>query len=322
MKVSIIVANYNYESYLTLAIQSILKQSYDDFEIIIVDDESTDSSRDIIQQLHSQYPNKINYIFQKNTGHGGVISTAFSAAKGEIISFLDSDDLWEESKLSQIVKVFEEDSTVMGVIHKLQIIDEFGESKNAVENIPEIPNGNLEKILVETGAAWFYPPTSAITVRRKVLETLHPVTSPEWKTSPDGCLLYGAAFLGKVMPIPEILGSYRVHGKNTYWRDGKPGREKQNKSLHGVQVTNIWINQFLEKIDSAQRVNLLDNLNYRRNQYYYQEQFSWVEFQEISIQILRWRFYDSRKKIEFLLRFWFKNLKFILNSKSSLGNSI
>jgi hypothetical protein len=127
--------------------------------------------------------------------------------------------------------------------------------------------------------------------------------------------------LGQIRVIPETLGSYRNHGKNTYWSDGKPDRDKQNQSLHGVQITNTWINQFLAKINSPKRVNLLDNLNYRRGQYYYQEQFNWLEFQEISGQILRWRFYNPKERVEFLLRFWVKNLQFILNLKSSLENS-
>ena len=313
MKVSIIVANYNYEVYLPLAIQSVLDQSYNDFEIIIVDDESTDKSRDIIQRLHSQYPEKITYIFQKNTGHGGAISTGFSAANGDIISFLDSDDLWDEHKLSRIMKVFQEDSTVMGVIHKLQVINKLGELGNSIEDVPKIPHGNLENLLIETGAAWFYPPTSAITIRRSVLETLLPVTSSEWKTSPDGCLMYGAGFLGKVIPIPEILGSYRLHGANTYARgkDEIESIEKQFDTLEKIEKTVQWINEFLSQINKPYKVNLSKNLNYIRMKYYLNGKFDFKKACEISVGIFRWKFYNPWQSIIFFLRFWMQNIFFI-----------
>ena len=313
MKVSIIVSNYNYEVYLPLAIQSVLDQSYNDFEIIIVDDESTDKSRDIIQRLHSQYPEKITYIFQKNTGQGGAISTGFSAAKGDIISFLDSDDLWDEHKLSRIMKVFQEDSTVTGVIHKLQVINKLGELGSSIEDVPKIPDGNLEHLLIETGASWFYPPTSAITIRRSVLETLLPVTSPEWKTSPDGCLIYGAGFLGKVIPIPEILGSYRRHGANTYARDKDEieSLEKQFDTLEKIEKTVQWINEFLSQINKPYKVNLSKNLNYIRMKYYLNGKFDFKKACEISVDIFRWKFYNPWQSIIFFLRFWMKNVFFI-----------
>ena len=322
MKFSIIVANYNYDRYLPLAVKSLLAQSYSDIEIIIVDDGSTDRSHAIIKDLHHQYPDQVKYLFQENNGHGGAIYSGFQIATGTIIGFLDSDDMWNPRKVEKVIQLFKENPDLVGVIHPLNTIDADGVVLSDAILPPEVPNGDLSQVLLETGATWVYPPTSGITIHRSALERILPMDPPEWRFWPDGCLLYCSAFLGKVMVIPETLGSYRNHGKNTYWSEGSPDRAQQAKSLNGIQITNVWLNQFLAKINSHERVNLLDNLHYRRAQYYYQEQFNWLEFQEISSQIMGWRFYSSKDKIQFLFRFWMKNLKFVLNFKTSVENIV
>lgn len=320
MKVSVIVANYNYESYLPQAIGSLISQCCPDMEIIIVDDESIDSSREIIQQLHKAYPDIIKYVFQKNTGHGGAIASAFAVATGEIIAFLDSDDLWDIDKLNRVIPIFQNDAEVTGVIHKLRTIDQNGNNMSGLEDVPVIPNGNLEKLFLETGIVWYYPPTSAITLHRKVLETLLPIDSPEWKTSPDGCLLYSAGFLGKVIPLPEILGSYRRHGSNTYAHEARdlPSLEMQKDMLSRVEKTVNWINSFLTQINKPFKVDISKNLNYLRGQYYLNSSFSWTDSQIISNRIMTWPFYNWKERWIFLIRFWIKNLKIILNVKKNL----
>ena len=68
MKFSIIISNYNYARYLNAAIESVIAQSYQNFEIIVVDDGSKDNSREVVLKLQEKYPNKIKAIFQENQG--------------------------------------------------------------------------------------------------------------------------------------------------------------------------------------------------------------------------------------------------------------
>ena len=322
MKFSVIVANYNYDRYLPLAVKSLLQQSYLDIEIVIVDDGSSDGSHDIIQRLHLQYPDRVKYLLQENSGHGSAIYSGFQIATGEIIGFLDSDDVWQPNKVEKVIELFKANSDLAGVIHRLNTIDADGQILSDADPLPLVVNGNLAEIIFETGAAWVYPSTSGITVHRSALEKILPMDPLEWSFWPDGCILYCSAFLGGVMVIPETLGSYRKHGANTYWSGDKPDRDKQIQMIKGVQKTNTWINGFLNKINYPQEVNLLDNLNYRRAQYYYQEKFCWAEFKEISAQILKWRFYNPKERFQFLCRFWMKNLQFILNFKLPVENSM
>ena len=87
--VSIIIGNYNYEAYVADAIESALGQTYPNVEVIVVDDGSTDDSRAVI----SNYGDRITSIFKENGGHGSALNQGFTASRGQVVMFLDSDDV-------------------------------------------------------------------------------------------------------------------------------------------------------------------------------------------------------------------------------------
>jgi len=95
-KVSVIIPTYNRGRYVTKAIDSVLAQTYKDYEIIVVDDGSTDNTRDIL----ASYRDKIRCIYQENMGASAARNTGIRASTGEWIAFLDSDDEWLPDKLS------------------------------------------------------------------------------------------------------------------------------------------------------------------------------------------------------------------------------
>jgi glycosyltransferase involved in cell wall biosynthesis len=88
-RVSVIIPTYNYSQFITEAVESALQQNIDDLELIIVDDGSTDDTRDKCRP----YADRINYIFQKNAGLSAARNTGISNSTGEFIQFLDSDDI-------------------------------------------------------------------------------------------------------------------------------------------------------------------------------------------------------------------------------------
>ena len=88
--VSVIIPTYNREKFVTKAIDSVLAQRFTDLEIIVVDDGSTDNTRDILKPYFS----KINYFYQDNHGVSAARNTGIAASKGTWIAFLDSDDEW------------------------------------------------------------------------------------------------------------------------------------------------------------------------------------------------------------------------------------
>jgi glycosyltransferase involved in cell wall biosynthesis len=94
-KISVIIPNYNYARYLDQAIQSVLKQSYDNLELIVVNNGSTDNSLEILKK----YENEIRLINQPNLGQSGARNSGLSLSTGDFIAFLDADDFWEPTKL-------------------------------------------------------------------------------------------------------------------------------------------------------------------------------------------------------------------------------
>ncbi len=91
-KISVIIPCYNQEKYIAEAIESVLAQTFESFEIIVVNDGSKDQSLEIIKSYTSKYPNKISYIDQKNQGVIASRNNAITQAKGEYIFPLDGDD--------------------------------------------------------------------------------------------------------------------------------------------------------------------------------------------------------------------------------------
>ncbi|PLX70670.1 MAG: hypothetical protein C0602_03940 [Denitrovibrio sp.] len=102
--ISVILNNYNYSRYIAEAITSVLEQSYANFELIIVDDGSTDNSKEIIEQF-AKKDSRIKLCFKENGGQASAFNAGYEAAKGDIICFLDSDDYFAPEKLAEIKKM-------------------------------------------------------------------------------------------------------------------------------------------------------------------------------------------------------------------------
>lgn len=105
MLVSVIIPTFNRASTIIRAVDSVLAQSYQDFELIIVDDGSTDNTKELLAQYIQE--NKVIYLYQENGGVSKARNYAVSKAKGQWISFLDSDDAWLENKLELQVRYIE-----------------------------------------------------------------------------------------------------------------------------------------------------------------------------------------------------------------------
>jgi len=101
--VSVIIPTYNTAQYICESIDSVLSQSYKDYEIIVVDDGSTDNTKEFLKP----YMGQIRYIFQENRGRAGARNTGIRTARGKYIAFLDSDDLWTPGKLEKQVEIMQ-----------------------------------------------------------------------------------------------------------------------------------------------------------------------------------------------------------------------
>lgn len=125
--VSVVIPTYNRASVLSRAINSVLSQSFEDLELVIVDDGSTDETEEVIRSYDDP---RIEYIrFEVNKGANTARKTGIEAAKGRYISFLDSDDKWLPSKVEQQVKRFNTGSKDVGLVYTgVRFVNNSGET--------------------------------------------------------------------------------------------------------------------------------------------------------------------------------------------------
>ena len=128
--VSVIIPTYNRAHLIGIAIKSVLNQTYQDFEIIVVDDGSTDNTGEIIRSFKDK---RVKYIkkYKENKGSSVARNIGIKVARGKYIAFLDSDDEWLPEKLDKQIKVLQSESPEVGVVYSnLCYIDENGKSMN------------------------------------------------------------------------------------------------------------------------------------------------------------------------------------------------
>ena len=109
MKVSVIIPVYNQAHYLGSAIQSVLEQTWGDFEVVVVDDGSTDHTRQVVEAVSDA---RVHYIYQGNKGPSGARNTGIRASSGEYVAFLDADDLFLPDKLDSQVTFLDENPAI------------------------------------------------------------------------------------------------------------------------------------------------------------------------------------------------------------------
>lgn len=243
--VSVIINNYNYGRFLREAIDSVLKQAYSNVEVIVVDDGSTDESRDII----TSYQNRIIPVLKENGGQASAFNAGFLVSRGEIVCFLDSDDVWLPDKVSVVVEAAALDSEAVVICHRMQDIDI--EGKLTGKSRPEsLGKGNIKSKVLNSGGWWQRPPTSAMGFRRKYLEKVMPIPETSFRISADGFIGDLAPILGNVISVNEVLALYRIHGAN-HWTTDSAHRKIQ---IYETSVNEI--NKFLESSGVSFRLSI------------------------------------------------------------------
>ena len=212
--VSVIVNNYDYGRFLKEAIDSALHQSYPSVEVIVVDDGSTDHSREII----TGYADRIIPVLKTNGGQASAFNAGFRVSRGEVVMFLDSDDVLLPGAVEQVVPLFQ-DADVVKVHWPLWEIDKNGEKTGQLEPRGTLPEGDLREIVFREGpASHRNPPTTGNAWARWFLERVCPIPEQDWKICADCYLLELAPLFGPIKRILEPQGLYRAHGQNSYGR--------------------------------------------------------------------------------------------------------
>lgn len=210
---SVLIVNYNYERYLGAAIDSALQQTYQQLEIIVCDDGSTDGSRDVISRYVAA-DSRIKRIFKQNAAVAAALNDAYRASSGEIITMLDADDLFEKEKLARVVERFRADGRVGMILNGLRKIDSSGREIGRIPQLGRFDRGELRDAILQSAGHFSAAPTSGISMRRECAERVFPIPETDFRTEADGYMRSIAALYYAVDAIDDPLTVYRVHSSN------------------------------------------------------------------------------------------------------------
>lgn len=261
--VTVIIDNYNYEQFIAEAIDSVLKQTYTNLELIIVDDGSIDNSPNIIKNYQQKYPSKIKAIFKENGGQASAFNQGFLKSTGEIICLLDSDDLWLANKVSQVVKTYIKHPQANLIYHPIQPIDRQG--KYLGKSIPtSCLSGMILTQVIKAGGWWNFPPTSAVSYSRTFLNKIMPIPELNYRISADSYLADIAPFLGEVIALKHNLAYYRLHGKNQWSESNQEflSETAMKNRLLFYQNRTDSINQQLKQLNLPYQVDINQHYPY------------------------------------------------------------
>lgn len=206
-EVSVIIPTYNRGDLISDTIDSVLAQSFQDFEILVVDDGSTDNTREVLKK----YAGKITYL---NIVHTGLPAAARNAglkqAKGKYVAFLDSDDIWMPEKLAKQVAVLENYPEIDLVCSNAYIYRENEEQKKELYlKDVQVKNGNVFARLLKDN----FIINSSVLVRRSAIDRTGAFSeNPELRALEDYDLWLKIALDTGIYFMPEALLMYRDHG--------------------------------------------------------------------------------------------------------------
>lgn len=234
--VSFVVTSYNYERYILKTLESIKSQTYENFEIIIVDDKSSDNSVEVIKKFIDDNPNvNIKLIeHEYNFGQLKAFQTGLAAANGQFVSFIDSDDVITKDYAkahirvhlaacvaftsSQIIEIGENDE-----IHTMYSVSSpQKETAYEAKDFGELMNIDVENVdfkILNTKSApfggWWWSPSSSAMFRKSAIDIILSYPSPQdWRICPDKFLFNLANLIGGSAVIYAPLVGYRRHNMN------------------------------------------------------------------------------------------------------------
>ena len=240
--VSVLLSNYNYESFLQEAIESVLQQTYEKYELIVCDDGSTDSSCNILESFQSLDP-RITVIFQSNQGQFSAMNAAFQNCRGEIICLMDADDTFRPEKLESLVEAFVSNPDAGFAIHRMLRVDKFRNSLGEIPLLSQLPSGwqggafNLKGPRALSGL----PPSSGLALHRTIAELIFPL-SPTLRTGADTAVQILAPLMTPIIAVNRILGEYRIHGGNNNGRAQFGAAQVERIMFQDNETWNVWRN--------------------------------------------------------------------------------
>lgn len=218
LAVDIVVNNYNYGRFLADAIESALSQTHERVRVIVVDDGSSDGSRELLRD----YEDRATVVLKENGGQASALNVGMERSEGDVVLFLDADDTLDAEAAARVAAAFAADEAVVKVQFRTSVIDAEGKPTGAIKPAPHLPmpSGDLrhDELAFPYDLVWMA--TSANAFRTEALRRILPIPEHDFRICADWYLVHLTALLGEVVSLDEVCGSYRLHGSNSYEPQG------------------------------------------------------------------------------------------------------
>lgn len=205
--VSVIIPTYNHAVFIRDALDSVFQQTFDDFEVIVVDNYSEDNTEDLVRSYNDS---RLRYMKFRNQGIiGASRNVGVRNATGELVAFLDSDDLWYPRKLELCVQAFSREREIILVCHDEYCTRE-GKILKRYHYGPYTENMYHSLLFKKNCVS-----TSAAVLKRDIHNKLNGFSeNKDFVGCEDYEFWMRLSREGKFYFIPEVMGEYRIHGKN------------------------------------------------------------------------------------------------------------
>lgn len=238
-KISVLLNNYNYGCFVGEAIRSVLDQDFRDFELIAVDDGSSDDSRDIIGSFEDD---RIKTVFKANGGQLSAFNTGVLESRGEILCFLDSDDTYRPGYLRAVSEYYDRNPDCGCLLGRVEY---FGRRTGFDKTLYDEGPLGADPFAVIADYRWTGTPTSAYSIRREFAAKFLPYCEGEkfWKVRADDLLVWGAELSGAIKySMPEPIVRYRVHGNNSFFNVAVETTEQERRErLNAADAFFKWV---------------------------------------------------------------------------------
>lgn len=249
--VSIISPTYNHERYIAECIESVIAQTFEAWEMLIMDDGSSDGTREIAESYALKDP-RVKYHYQENVGPfrlGETYNKALSLSKGEFIAILECDDVWSAEKLGKQVAILKNDPTSVLTwskafnsrenIHDILKVQPDEEQSAHKDQFNNDPPGIIARSLFFGN----YLPALTILIRKEALLNIGGFQKHPNLALVDHPTLLHLCWQGKFHFDDSILGTYRRHGKQI----------TKKYALESLESMNSYLLHYFDSLDSAQK---------------------------------------------------------------------
>ncbi len=248
--VSIIIPTYNCEKYIEEAVKSCINQTYKNIEILVIDDGSTDNTKEVLKEYIDS--NKIKYIYQKNSERSTARNNGLDNAKGEYIQFLDSDDILKVDKIEKSINIFEKDNDIFAVYTGTEYFND--NSNEIIYVLQKKIWRNLERQLLIKGN--IFPIQSLLIKKTDVRFDLKLNIMEDYK------FWIEVLKNKKIYSLKEELSKVRVHDTNTSYNS-----YLMEENRIKVAIEYITKNQIKDKIIKILLLALINKNERLKNKY-------------------------------------------------------